>query len=220
MPRRSISVATVHISSSDGVIRPESPIRSASRSSAVSRISCAGDHDAEVDHIKAVAREHDADDVLADVVHIALDRRHDDPARAARLAALRVHERLQMRDRLFHHARGLDDLRQEHLARAEEVADDVHPVHQRPLDHRKRRTELEARLLGVLHDELVDPVDKGVHEALADRQFAPAEVEFALDALAAAVALGDLEQSLGAVSAAIENHILDALAQLRVDLLV
>ena len=38
--------------------------------------------------------------------------------------------------------------------------------------------------------------------------------------LAAAVALGDLEQPLGRVRAAVEDHVLDALAQLRVDLVV
>ena len=30
-------------------------------------------HDADVDHLKAIATEHDADDVLADVVHVTLD---------------------------------------------------------------------------------------------------------------------------------------------------
>ncbi len=37
-------------------------------------------HDAEIDHLVIVAREHDADDVLADVVHVALHGRHHDLA--------------------------------------------------------------------------------------------------------------------------------------------
>ena len=37
-------------------------------------------HDTEIDHVEVVAAEHDADDVLANVVHIALDRGHDDLA--------------------------------------------------------------------------------------------------------------------------------------------
>ena len=53
-----------------------------------------------------------------------------------------------------------------------------------------------------------------------DRQLAPGEVGLALDALVAAVALGDLEQPLGGVGAAVEDHVLDALAQLRLDLVV
>ena len=37
-------------------------------------------HHAEVDHLVVVALEHDADDVLADVVHVALDGGHHDLA--------------------------------------------------------------------------------------------------------------------------------------------
>ena len=40
----------------------------------------AGDHDAEVDDVVVVAGEHDADDVLADVVDVALDGGEDDLA--------------------------------------------------------------------------------------------------------------------------------------------
>ena len=39
------------------------------------------DHHAEVDHLVAVAAENDADDVLADVVDVTLDRREDDAGR-------------------------------------------------------------------------------------------------------------------------------------------
>ena len=90
-------------------------------------------HDAQVDDLVVVAGEHDADDVLADVVHVALDRgEHDLALRLHRLAGrgarrlLRLHERRQVGDRLLHHARRLHDLRQEHLAGAEQIADDAH----------------------------------------------------------------------------------------------
>ena len=43
----------------------------------------AGDHHAEVDHLEVVAAEHDADDVLADVVDVALDGGQQHLARAA-----------------------------------------------------------------------------------------------------------------------------------------
>ena len=62
---------------------------------------------------------------------------------------LGLHERLQIGDRLLHHPGALDHLRQEHLARAEEVADDVHPVHQRPFDDVERPPVLDPGLLGV-----------------------------------------------------------------------
>ena len=101
----------------------------------------ATDHDAEVDDVVAVAAEDDADDVLADVVHVALDRGHHDLALAAQAGAglFRLDVGQQMGDRLLHDARRLDDLRQEHLAGAEQVADDVHAVHQRAFDDRQRR---------------------------------------------------------------------------------
>ena len=100
-------------------------------------------HDAEIDHLVVVALEHDADDVLADVVHVALDGRHDDLAGGglrleARGLLLRLEVGLQVGDRLLHHARRLHDLRQEHLAGAEQVADDVHAGHQRALDDVQR----------------------------------------------------------------------------------
>ena len=44
----------------------------------------------------------------------------------------------QIGHRLLHHPCRLDDLRQEHLAGAEQVADDVHAVHQRAFDHVER----------------------------------------------------------------------------------
>ena len=120
------------------------------------------------------------DDVLADVVHVALDGRDDDlalrPARRRRrrhalLLCLDVGH--QVRDRLLHHARRLHHLRQEHLARAEQVADDVHAVHQRPFDHVDRPAALPAiccaRLLGVLDDEVGDAVHQRMRQALLDR---------------------------------------------------
>ena len=63
----------------------------------ISTFSFAGDlqdlgrrhHDAEIDDLVIVAGEHDADDVLADVVHIALDRRHQHLAGALALANAR-----------------------------------------------------------------------------------------------------------------------------------
>ena len=47
----------------------------------------ARDHDAEVDHLVVVAAEHDADDVLADVVDVALDGREHDACPARRVVA-------------------------------------------------------------------------------------------------------------------------------------
>ena len=121
-------------------------------------------HDAEVDDLEAVALQDDADDVLADVVNVALDGRHDDPALAlgrAGLFLLLFDEGDEVRDRALHHARRLHHLRQEHLARAEQVADDIHAVHQRPFDDLDRAPgELLPRFLGVVDDMCVDALDQ------------------------------------------------------------
>ncbi len=123
-------------------------------------------HHAEVDHLVAVAAEDDADDVLADVVDVALDGREHDASRGRALGLLRLHVRLEVGDRTLHRARALHDLRQEHLPRPEEVADDLHPVHERPLDHVERPGRRLPRLLGVLLDVVDDPVDERVREPL------------------------------------------------------
>jgi hypothetical protein len=99
--------------------------------------------------------------------------RHDDAALGARGQAgrrlLGLDERHEMRDRLLHDARALDHLRQEHLARAEQVSDDVHAVHQRSFDHLDRPSAArgygETRLLGVLDDPVGDAFDQRVRES-------------------------------------------------------
>jgi hypothetical protein len=137
-------------------------------------------HDPEVDHLVAVAGEHHADDVLADVVHVALHRRQQHLARGRRSLLLRLHERQQVGDRLLHGPRRLDHLRQEHLAGGEEIADHAHAGHERPLDHLERALRRRARLLDVGHDEVDDAVHQGVLEPLADRRLAPREIELLL----------------------------------------
>jgi hypothetical protein len=153
------------------------PIASASRA-APYRGSSGGHHDAEVHDVVVVALEHDRDDVLADVVHVALDGGHHDLAFALAACPVRAFSasmiRHEVRDGLFHHARGLDDLRQEHLAGAEQVADHVHAVHQRPsitwigarsdsrLPRRPRRYGRDA-----VHERVHDPL---LHRAAAPRE--------------------------------------------------
>ena len=101
-------------------------------------------HHTKIYDLEAVALQHHADDVLADVVNVALDGRHHDPPLALGDAVpllLLLDEGDEMSDGPFHHARRLDDLRQEHLARAEQVADDVHAVHQGAFDDLDRPGE-------------------------------------------------------------------------------
>jgi hypothetical protein len=108
-------------------------------------------HHAQIDDVIAVTAEHDADDVLADVMNVALDGGEEHAA--VRLTPLRAlahgkprvcggllsfHVGLEVRHGAFHRARALHHLRQKHLARAEQVADDLHAVHQRAFDDIQR----------------------------------------------------------------------------------
>ena len=188
-------------------------------------------HDAEIDDLVIVAGEHHADDVLADVVDIALDRRHQDLAGRLPRAGLAIgalfslHVGQQHGDRLLHHAGGLHNLRQEHLAGAKEVADHVHAGHQRPFDDMQRPFGALARLLRVGLDEFGDAVDEGVFEALFHRPVAPGEI--ALPGLLGAGALeafGDFQHALCGSAAGlrrtVQHHVLAGLAQLRLDRIV
>ena len=141
-------------------------------------------HDAQIDDLEVVATQHDADDVLANVVDVAFDRSHDDGAGVAGsvihvvLAFLHgaltffFHERDQMSDGFLHHASGFDDLRQEHLAGAEQVTHGRHAVHQRTLDD-VQRTRIQVLVatsfFRVVHHVLIDTLDQGVAQALCGK---------------------------------------------------
>ncbi len=192
----------------------------------------ARDHHAHVDDLEVVALEDDGDDVLADVVHVALDGGDDDPALGLDVAAgvlggllLGLDVRQQVRHRLLHHARALDHLRQEHLALAEEVADDVHARHQRAFDDVQRpaaaRLDRAPGLLGVGDDELGDAVHQRVAEPLVDRAGAPGQARAVVLGRALG-GLGDLDQAFAggqqrlaglAGRLPVQHHVLDALAQ-------
>ena len=185
----------------------------------------ARDHDAEIVDLVAVTLQHDADNIFADIVHVAFDRRHDDLAvrfagHAGALLFL-FHVRNEVRHRLLHHPRGLHHLRQEHLAGAEEIADDRHAVHQRPLDHVQRPLSRQARFFRVFNDELVDAVHQRMRKPLVHWLFTPSQVLGCIALLAAALhPLGVFEQTLRSIIAAIEQHVLDTLAQFGLDIIV
>src|SRR5258706_6017054 len=182
-----------------------------------------GDHHAEIDDIVVVALQDYGDDVLADVVYVALDLRKHNPSLVARRFAgarlFRLDVGYEVRYRLFHHARRFHHLRQEHLAGAKQLADDIHAVHQRPFDHLDRARQLEARFLGVGDDVRRDAVDQRVRQALLDAAGAPGFV-LARFLRGAFDPPGELHQALGRVRTPVEDHVFDMLAQFRDDLLV
>ncbi len=79
---------------------------------------------AQVDHVVAVVGEDGLDQVLADVMHIAVDGGKDD--RALGDAFLLFEIVLQVGDGLLHHLGGLQHEGQDQFARAEFVADFLH----------------------------------------------------------------------------------------------
>ena len=181
-------------------------------------------HHAQVHDLEVVAGQHHADDVLADVVHVALHRGHQHLAArfsgvaAAGLFGFDVGN--QVGDGTFHHPGRLHHLRQEHLAGAEEVADHVHAGHQRAFDDVQRTARLLPCQFGVFFDEAVDAVHQGVADAPVHRPVAPGQVLGAHFALLRLVLFRLGQQAFGAVAAAIEHHVFDRLAQGRVQVVV
>jgi len=137
-------------------------------------------HDAEVDDFVIITGEDDADDVLADVVHVAFDGREEEFSLCTgrltgrdRAAFFLLHERREVGDGLLHHAGGFHDLGEKHFAGAEEVADHAHAVHQRAFDDGDRSLVFLQRLGGVGFDEDVDAFHHGVLQAGLDGRVAP-----------------------------------------------
>ena len=133
----------------------------------------AGDHHAEVGDLESVAAEHDAEDILSDVMDVALDGGEQD-ARLAGAVLRGAHVGLQDLDGVAHHLGRLDDLGEEHLAGGEAFAHAGHAVHQRTLDDVDRA----ALLLQGLHEVLLQgrraAADERSDEALGDRAAFPA----------------------------------------------
>ena len=97
-----------------------------------------GAHHAEVADFIIVAAHHYADDVLANVVHVAFHRGQHHPTRCCGLRIVCFDMRLQERNGFLHGSRRAHHLRQEHLARAEERAHFCHAVHERAFNDAHR----------------------------------------------------------------------------------
>jgi len=82
-------------------------------------------HHAEVDDFVIVAGEHDANNIFADVMDVALDGGHEDFALGAAVAAgplFLFHEGQQPGDGFLHDPRALDHLRQKTSCRTKQIA--------------------------------------------------------------------------------------------------
>ncbi len=100
----------------------------------------------QVDDREAVRGQHGADDPLADVVDVALDRARQD---VAHVLALRVALRqlgLEDGERRLHRLGAHHQLRQEQLAGAESIADDPDALHEPVVDRVERHDPQLQRL--------------------------------------------------------------------------
>ena len=168
--------------------------------------------DAEIDHPVAVVGQDDIDQVLADVVHVALHGGEHDGAFLLALDAL--HERLEIGHRRLHRLGALQHERQLHLAGAEQVADHLHAVEQHVVDDVERRQRLQ-RLVQIVGQALAVAIDDAVLQPAFHR------VGALLHRRIRRLAVGeDLQQPLQriiALRAAIEDQVLGDLHLLRRD---
>jgi hypothetical protein len=88
--------------------------------------------DADVEDLVAVVGQDDVNQVLADVVHVALDGGEHDLALLLALHSL--HEGFELRHGHLHDLGALEHERQLHLARAEQFADGLHALEQVVVD--------------------------------------------------------------------------------------
>ena len=124
--------------------------------------------DADVDDVVAVVGQDDVDEVLADVVDVALDRGEHDGALAVLVGLL--HVRLEVRDGGLHHLGRLQHERQLHLALAEELADDLHALEQVVVDDVEGRPAGVERGLQVGLEAVALAVDDPAGQPLPQRQ--------------------------------------------------
>ncbi len=93
--------------------------------------------DAEIHDLVAVVRQNNVDQVLADVVDVALHGREHDRAFVAALDPL--HVRLEVSDRGLHGLGALEHERELHLAAAEQFAHHLHAIQEVHVDDVERR---------------------------------------------------------------------------------
>ena len=135
---------------------------------------CALDHYAQVLNLESVTSHHDRNDILTDVVHVALDRRHNESTcrlRAFGSALLDIGR--QHAHGTLHHTRTLDHLRQEHLALTKQTTHALHCRHQQLVDHRQRRAQLVVALHSIGLDIFGHTLQHRPLDALGKRALAP-----------------------------------------------
>ena len=179
-----------------------------------------GYHNAQVDDIIAIAGHDDGDDVLADVVDVALHRSQQHASgRSHALGLLGLDSGLQDGDGFLHSAGSLHHLGEEHLAGTEEVAHVVHARHQRAFDDVHGLWIFFQGLGQVFFQVVADAFGQGVGEAFLQRAAAPSLLcgrrsggsAGLLGFLFGFQAFSSLDEALGGVGTTVQDDVLDAL---------
>ncbi len=126
-------------------------------------------HNTQVDDLVVVAAQHDSDDILADIVDIALNGGKNQLGTVFSLFRrlfFRLHERREIRYGFLHHPGALHHLREKHFAFAKKISHHVHAVHQRPLDDLQRPIVLLERFFQVRFDVIDNSLDQCMGQPL------------------------------------------------------
>ncbi len=124
--------------------------------------------DAEIDHVVAVVFQNDLDQILADVVHVALHRGQH------HLGALfgvgLFHELLEVAHRRLHRFGGLQHFRDDQLVVVEQPAHFGHPGHQRAVDDVQRRNTFLKFAIQIVDQAVFRAFDDVIRQPLVERQ--------------------------------------------------
>ena len=159
-------------------------------------------------------------------MHVTSDGGDDDLTVGLSVSLLLLHVGSEDGDGLLHDTGGLNDLREEHLALTEEIADSRHAGHQRALNDLEGAgvVAVGAGLLHVALDELLNTLHQRVGEALGDGAVTPlVNLDGLLTSLGVALSLlllGISDEGLGGVGVAVEDGILDELQEVGGDVSV
>ena len=168
-----------------------------------------GHHHTQINHFIVIALQHHADNIFTNIVYITFDCRHQDFAiTAADRIFFRLQVRHQMRHGLFHHARGLHHLWQEHLAFTKQITNDVHAIHQWTFYHMQWTFRLLPGFFRIFVNVIGDAFYQRMRKSFIHRFIAPCLVF--LDVCCCAithVTRCDLEQTISGIIRFIENDI-------------
>ena len=123
-------------------------------------------------------------------------------------------------DGFFHHTGAFDNLWEKHLAFGEQVADYVHPFHQRSLDDIQRARVFLPRLFRIF----VNVIDNSLYERMLQSFFYGSAPPFRLFCLCFRLVtlngFRKFHKAFGCVWTSVEEHILDPFQQCAVNVIV